>query len=219
MTTPLRPGIVGKPLTHKQRAVWDLKQEGKTRNEIAAILGISANVVSNKLVYIRRKLGLTVDGRDTSMLAEAKNPAPPPDMNAYQIENAVDQVNATMKALGFAERLRASLIRRMRVKHEGAETPVKAITDEELKTSHREKLHLIHTYMDDKVMSEATLRDLAMASAALTEKLQLLEGKPTQIISDLERKNLFELMPLLIAEAQRRGITIEGKATEKMVGP
>jgi hypothetical protein len=45
----------------------------------------------------------------------------------------------------------------------------------------------------------------------LIEKRQLLSGAPTVIVSDLERKKLNELLPLLIAEGQRRGIC--GKAT------
>ncbi len=46
----------------------------------------------------------------------------------------------------------------------------------------------------------------------MVEKRQLLRGEATVIVSDLERKKLNELLPLLIAEGQRRGITIEGEA-------
>ncbi len=69
-------------------------------------------------------------------------------------------------------------------------------------------------YLDDKVAGEASARDLAMGISQLVEKQQLLRGMPTAITSDLERKKMLELAPLLIAEAQRRGITIEGQVRE-----
>jgi hypothetical protein len=47
---------------------------------------------------------------------------------------------------------------------------------------------------------------LAIITGILTEKEQLLLGKPTQILSHQERKNLNELIPVLIQEARRRGI-------------
>jgi hypothetical protein len=51
----------------------------------------------------------------------------------------------------------------------------------------------------------------------MIEKRQLLRGEPTQIISDAERKKLHELLPLAIAEAQRRGLTLDGQVTERII--
>jgi hypothetical protein len=217
MGTPLRKDTIGKPLTPKQQRVWDLKQSGKTRPEICSELGVSRSVVDKQIRYIRRKLGLTVDERGTSALAKAQYVPLDAPKDPRIPEHAVDDVNETMKKHGFPERFRMSSLRRLRVKHEGEETPVQAISDAELIKAYREKLHLIQSYIDDKTVSEASLRDLSIAMSAFTEKLQLLEGKPTQIISDLERKQLNELMPLLIAEAARRGVTIPGVVTEKVV--
>ena len=214
--------LLNKPLTAKQSMIWSMKESGKTRAEIANELGISIPVVTKTCGVIRKKLGLTPENRGGSQKAMGTAlgvKGETPVLEPGQIEHAVDEVNQTMKRVGLPERIREGLVRRLKVKHGGVESPVKPITDEELKRSHREKLSLIHSYMDDKVVSEASLRDLATASAQLTEKLQLLEGKPTQIMSDLERKSLLELMPFLIAEAQRRGVTYDGKVTEKVVSP
>jgi predicted transcriptional regulator len=55
---------LGKPLTAKQQAVWDLTRPvaegglGKTRAEAAAIVGISAPVVSKYLQACYRKKGI-----------------------------------------------------------------------------------------------------------------------------------------------------------------
>lgn len=199
------PNYVGKPLTEKQKAVWELKQQGKTLPEIAAALGLSISNVEKHSRYVRSKLGLTKPAVKQA----------PKDISG----NAVHEINEKMIEVGLPTRVRLAHVRRLKVKHEGEETPLKPITDEELKDSHRKALYLIHSYMDDKVVAEASLRDLATASAQLTEKLQLLEGKPTQIVSDLERKKLHELLPLLIEEGKRRGLTIDGTVTEKVVSP
>ena len=82
-----------------------------------------------------------------------------------------------------------------------------------------EKLHMIRHYMDDKTMAEASARDLGLIAGVLIEKRQLLRGEPTQIISDHERRKIHELMPELVAEAKRRGLTVDGQVLEKTVSP
>ena len=213
--------LFGKPLTPHQSMIWGMREAKKTNPEIAVELGISETVVGKTMTVIRKKLGLTPEGRgaSTSLMATptVKEEAKPIDDGTFGA--GMDEINSTMKRIGLPERMREATLKRMRVKHQGEETAAHAATDPELIRAHREKLHLIHTYMDDKVAAEASLRDLAVASSQLVEKLQLLEGRPTAIISDLERKNLLELMPLLSAEAQRRGVTLDGQVTEKVVSP
>lgn len=60
----------------------------------------------------------------------------------------------------------------------------------------------------DKI-DKAHARDLAITYGVLIDKMQLLEGKPTQILSIEERRDLKDLLPLLMAEAARRQITIQ----------
>ena len=74
-----------------------------------------------------------------------------------------------------------------------------------------ERIELALEYMDEKVIAEASFRDLAMGTSALIEKRALLRGEPTVIMSDHERKKMHELLPVLIAEAKRRGLTLEGQ--------
>ena len=70
-------------------------------------------------------------------------------------------------------------------------------------------------FFDDKVMAEASARDIMLGIGVMIEKRNLLRGEPTAIISDHERKKLHELLPALIAESKRRGITVEGTVTTK----
>ena len=60
----------------------------------------------------------------------------------------------------------------------------------------------------DEKLDKAHARDLAIVYGVLIDKKQLLEGKPTQILSIEERRDLSELLPLLLKEAERRQITM-----------
>lgn len=213
--------LLGKKLTAQQQRIWDAQQRGRTYAEIAAELGISVPVVAKTLFVVRKKLGVSPDGKRGTGLNKGLigGPKVSPLLDPAQIPAAVEEVNATMKRVGLPERIREGMVRRLAVKHGALETAPKAISDDDMKTRYREKIGLAFSYMDDKAMSEASFRDLSVGVTAMTEKLQLLEGKPTQIISDLERKHLNELMPLLIKEAERRGAVIPGVVTEKVINP
>ncbi len=64
-------------------------------------------------------------------------------------------------------------------------------------------------YLDDAVLSEAGAKDLAIISGILIEKAQLLSGEPTQRLTIDDRRELNELIPVLVEEAQRRGQVID----------
>ena len=61
--------------------------------------------------------------------------------------------------------------------------------------------------LTDEKLDKAHARDLAVVYGIFVDKKQLLEGKPTQILSIEERRALPELMELMLREAKRRQIT------------
>lgn len=69
--------------------------------------------------------------------------------------------------------------------------------------------HAILSSIDELDLAEASLKDKAIAAGIMLEKRALLRGEPTQILSYEERKNLTELMPALMQEMERRGMTVE----------
>ena len=215
--------------TAKQQRIWDLTRpvseggEGKTRKEAASILGISAPVVSKTLQACYRKIG-TRKSKGSGMRAiEVANPekaaalidaATKPDA-----EFKLGRVRDALREAGLPPAASEALIRRLRTKFYGGITAVRNLKTQEILDLLGQKIHLALTYMDDKVMGEASFRDLALGTTAMIEKRQLLRGEPTQIISDAERAKLHELVPLLIQEAQRRGLTVDGQVTERTVEP
>lgn len=214
---------LGQPLTAKQQAIWDLFRpiseggQGKKKQEIASILEISVNVVSKTLTVIRKKLGVRAV-RGDGMKIEETHPA----KAAAAIDELTDpysSVKDAMIASGLPESTVRALIKRLRVKYHGAVSEIRNLQTAELSDIIGKKIHLLSLYLDDKVASEASARDLAMAMAQLVEKRALLRGEPTQILSHEERKKLHEVLPLAIAEVQRRGLTIPGAVIEKIVEP
>ena len=212
--------LLGKPLTAKQAMINGFREAGKTRVQIAAELGISENVVSKTISTINKKLGITAPSPQIGMPMEFRNP----EKAAALIDAATEppelmRVRQAMEAAGLPQTVSTRLLHRLKVKYFGALTEIRNLKTQEILDMLGKKIHLALTYMDDKVMAEASFRDLALGSTAMIEKRSLLRGEPTQIVSDHERKKLVELMPLLLAEAQRRGVTIPGQVTEKVVEP
>lgn len=210
---------LGKPLTVKQQAVWDLKQAGKTYKQIAAEMGISWPVVGKTLKAVYKKLGLTKPaGQTVTGGSEYKTP----EKFAAVMDAATDPLNKLSDALrdaGVPPGAATAILKRIRVKFYGAMTEVRNLKKLELDEMLGKKIHLLLSYIDDKVAAEASARDLSMGVAQLIEKQQLIRGEPTQIVSDHERKKLHELLPLAIAEARRRGLVVDGQVTGRSLEP
>lgn len=223
---PARPNrALGKPLTAKQKMIWDMKRPvsegglGKKSHEIASALNISIPVVRKTLVVVYRKLGLTPGKLGSYVMVGTEFEKP--EKTAALIDAAttpeadlkLGKIREALREAGLPPAASEALIRRLRTKFYGAFTAVKNLKTQEILDLLGQKIHLALTYMDDKVMGEASFRDLALGTTAMIEKRNLLKGEPTQIVSDYERKKLHELLPLLIAEGQRRGVTIDSTAT------
>lgn len=64
-------------------------------------------------------------------------------------------------------------------------------------------------------MAKSSLKELSVMLGILTEKMLLLEGQPTQIISQQQHQKIDTVMPALLQELQRRGI--KGEMVERKV--
>jgi hypothetical protein len=209
-----------KEFTAKQQEVWDLTRplgeggQGKTRAEAAAILGISASVVSKTLQACYRKRGIVKNqGWQPSLGVEMKDPEKAAAvLDAASEPAALTSIREAIRAAGLPERAGEALLRRLRSKFFGVITECRNLKTNEILELLGQRIHLGLQYLDDKAFAEASARDIMIGLAGLMEKRQLLRGEPTQIVSEVERKKMHELTPLLIQEAQRRGLTIEGEA-------
>jgi hypothetical protein len=85
----------------------------------------------------------------------------------------------------------------------------KTFNDRELTDELRKKISMATNYLDPVVLAQTGGKDLSIMLGILIEKLQLLEGKPTNILlTREERSHLNELIPVLLQEARHRGIDL-----------
>lgn len=212
---------VQKPLTAKQQQAYDLRVAGKSRAEGAVIMGISKPVYSKTLQTAYKKLGLSKKNQAPSTVTEVRDPekfAAIVDA-ATEPEAKLESIAKVFRDYGLPMAASAALLRRIRQKYFGVVEATKSLKSAEIVDALNHRIDLALRYMDDKTMSEASFRDLALGTTAMIEKRQLLRGEPTAIVSDAERKKLHELAPLLFAEMQRRGLTVDGQVTGKSVEP
>lgn len=128
--------------------------------------------------------------------------------------NPDDAVRRIAKAEGFPFHATEKFIKRLRVTHANFKEAVQKLGRRELVEKLDEKIALGLHYMDDFSMSGMDGKDLAIMLGILIEKKQLMEGRPTAILSFEERRNLSELLPAFVQEARRRGLTVDATAVE-----
>ena len=69
-------------------------------------------------------------------------------------------------------------------------------------------------FVDPSLFAKASLQQLVTSIAIMIDKKQLVSGEPTHILSHAERKDINELMPLVLAECIQRGITVQSHVEE-----
>ena len=222
--------FAGRPLTEKQAKICELRAEGKSVREVAGLMGVSEQRVRRQMEQASLKLGVRkVDAREDSVTwpklggkedlkaeVEAAALEAASDPTRTQLA-AIELVNAQLVASGVPMKVSLALLKRMKAKYGGVVHVRRQLRTSELVRVIDEEIDLVSQYIDDKVCAEAPLRDLALTKAALIEKRALLRGEPTAIVSDLERKRLVDLLPAFIAEARRRGVTVDGQVVAKIV--
>lgn len=206
-------------LTEKQQTVYDLRQSGKTFQEISDLVGRGYQTVVDCYNTAEKKVqGLKQD------LTVRNTRAPEATLDPEKAAEIIDRITDPFEKLsrvaeecGLKPELVKGIARRMKTRYLGVTEQMRAIKTHDMIVKIDERIGHALTYMDDYVMADANFRDLAMGTAQLIEKRQLLKGEPTQIISVDERKTLNQLLPLLIKEAGRRGVTIDAEAV-RVVG-
>lgn len=134
-----------------------------------------------------------------------------PDVAAQMILELAEggRVTDIIRRSGLSKTTADALLLRLRTRHLPMQMELKRLTTAELIDVIDEKISMALSYMDDVSMQAASASQLAVIFGILSDKRQLLRGEPTQILSVLERSSLDELMPVLLAEAARRGQSVE----------
>lgn len=120
---------------------------------------------------------------------------------------------------GLNPRTAQNLAKRIEQRYQPVVEKVRDISGKEMLRKLDQKTHMLVDAIDQDTINNTAgakggLKDIAIAFGILAEKRQLLQGRPTQILSVEERVNLSTILPELIREAERRGLTVDLNAGE-----
>lgn len=205
----------------KRKLIYDLRREGNSWGEIGARMNLAPKTCANYCERAVKNDGLepfeSPDGQRGHMI-EQKSPEAAATVIAAMTMAEVAGDDPKFKALkdaakeaGLKPTVVQGLIKRLQA---GKYTPftaeVKRLVGKELTDKLGEKISLIFEYMDEFAVSQAPLKDLSIAANILIQNHQLLTNQPTQIIDFNARQQIGTLVPMMMAEARRRGITVDG---------
>ena len=123
----------------------------------------------------------------------------------------IDKFREMAASAGIPPRVAGAIARRVEDQLGVAKKEFKAMSlNEEMSRVQEIKQELLEN-MDVVSIGAMNAKDLALAYGIMTDKKLLLGGKPTQIYDVNLRAKLEVLMPQFMAEARRRGLTIEGE--------
>lgn len=188
-------------ITPDEEALLERLEAGEEYKVVGDTLGVSADEIRNRVLKILNKVDK----------GELLKRFPIVFANSEGLEG-LDPGKDVIKIArdnGMPKRMVEGIRRRVMARQGMSTDGVAALTDRALVATLREKLALSLQYIDPFGLAGAPVKDIEAVVDGLIKNIQLLEGKPTSITSHEDRRQMNELLPLLIKEAQRRGVTID----------
>ncbi|MDZ4342140.1 MAG: hypothetical protein U1E51_06835 [Candidatus Binatia bacterium] len=222
-------GLGSRRITRKQQLAYDARKAGKTWEEIAQYMGVSPAVVQGHVRKAERN-GLPVIPRERyQRILSLSNAAAARRVTenlgvfgAKDGEFNLDAFTEAAQAAGVPVRMAMALGRRIQLNYGPVREEIKRLTLVERVEKTFGAADMILSYIDDASIAGMSAKDLAMAYGILVDKALVMGGRPNVIVDFNSRRRLEQLMPEFIAEAKRRGITVDGTATivqEKILLP
>ncbi len=211
--------------------VYEMRKAGSTWNEVAAATGLGWDTARNyyriavsrdglpKLApdLARRGWSKTIEREQETekveqMVVAALAADAPLSTKALEKSRYAALRQACHEA-GIAPKIANDIVKRLNAQAGllSDADRMKLTTQKMIEVS-EEKLGLIAAYMDEFTISQAGLKELAIAWDTMVKNRQLLMGQPTANIDFTMRMQLDELVPAMLAEAKRRGLLIEGES-------
>jgi len=187
------------PLTETQTKILDLVESGKTFEEVAQEIGVS-DAYRHFLAALRDLPKETVLKRYPFIYLKYQQ--------AEQVE-VLDKAVTEAKTAGIPSKIMSGMRRRVSARTMPVATENKILSDKELVVVMQQTLSRAISYLDDFALSGATVKDLASVIDTLVSNIQLVRGLPTTIMSVEDRRKLDVLIPAVVQEAKRRGLTVD----------
>ena len=204
-------------MTPREKQVYELRNSSDphmTYQAIGTKLGMPYQTVRS--TYARAKLKVenpSVPRADRKGEAHNRTEYTNPDRAAHVIalgsDPSIENLQAACEDEGLPASATRALITRMKRDYPGVTSEVKRIETDVLIRGFEglAKRALDSITNDDLLNVNAYQRTLIAAIA--TDKRELLSGQPTERISIEDRRSLQDLLPMLIQDAERRGLMRE----------
>ena len=212
--------------TAKQRQAYDLRAQGKTWQEVGDIMGCRANTA------VAHAKGAEKRGMPPLLKDSLRTRAPAPNAGEPGRVARLKEVEGLFAAgngpvpefdkvkfvelaasAGIPPRVAQALARRMEMQFGPVRSEIRKLTLAEQVTATTAAAQLVLAHIDEVSIAGMNAKDLAIAYGVLVDKSLLLGGKPTQIVDFNVRAKIEVLMPAMLQEAARRGITMDGQFT------
>lgn len=211
-------GLGPEGATARQRACYEMRKSGSTWEEIGLAMGCALGT-ARALVKAAERHGLpplpkheyqrkanTAGPEGAKRAAESLGEVVTAN-GAFDMKKFLDIAGAA----GLHPKLAMALGRRVQMNYGPVNEELKSMTLAERVADITAKADLVASYIDAASIAGMNAKDLALAWKLLIDGAQLLGGKPTQIVDFNVRQRIEVLMPQMLAEAKRRGITLEGE--------
>lgn len=194
-------------LTERQQQVWDCRHSAsppKPLDQVARELDLNPMTARSTYQLAREKLGL-VGSANTGIgnLTETRHPelaaAAFGDLSAAQ-----QQVIRIAEDLDLPYATIQQLQKRLARDYVPLERALGEVEKKDLRELFASVSWRVLSRVTDEDIEKASLRDKLVAAAIATDKIQVLDGEPTQILSVKELENLDGLAGLLKVEIERR---------------
>ena len=122
---------------------------------------------------------------------------------------SLKRLKEAAEACGFPPDAFEGLVRRLRTRYLPMKRELQAARTSQFLAHIDDRIMRVLGYMDDFAMSQASVRDLAIALGVLVDKRQILRAEPGQQMTKEERANLNTLIPEMLRQAKARGLMLE----------
>jgi len=223
-------GLGPEGATARQRAAYEMRRSGSTWEEIGVALEMSPQTARNHVRSAERNGLAPLPKHQAGRRPGQRRDAVMAGAFADRLGTAIAETGEfdikvfteMATAAGIPPRLAYALARRVQMNFGPVREELKRLTVTEQVAVTQGKAQLVLSYIDEASIAGMNAKDLATAYGILVDKALVLGGKPNVIVDFNSRKQLAALMPEFMAEARRRGITIDGTATviqEKVLLP
>jgi len=212
-------------LSPRYEAAYQMRTEGMSWEQIGGALGISKEAAQNYAALWRKQTGLPRPLRQARRMppelpigAAMSNPQKikvPDDLDDDSDSRSLNGPKFMELAAqaGVPAKIANGLLERWNNKYARMGHADRIVKGKQLADELSGKLGRLIDYLDDYAMANMSGKDLTIAIGILAEKVLLLEGKPTQVYDVNVSHKIEILMPQFMAEAKRRGLTIDSVAT------